>query len=301
MSSPEPSTRHRRRTPELEVIEALGPWSFVTFRRGRLAGQPFVWRSREHRKGLLARAEADIRASGWRGRFLAPARLNSLIGCVFAFGSLLFLVGSILTLVPAWAQALGLTPDGVNTTYFIGSIWFTAAAWLQLFQAANAGGFTPGPASPRRARLVLIGWLPGEIGWLACFLQFIGTLLFNVSTFAALGSGGDWLRQDVEIWAPDLLGSVLFLASGYLAVVETVHRYWGWQPRSLSWWVVFTNFLGCIAFMASAFLAYVPADGASAWAVALSVLLTGVGAVGFLAGSLLMLPEAAGAGGSGGP
>ena len=53
-------------------------------------------------------------------------------------------------------------------------------------------------------------------------------------------------------------GSVLFLAPGYLAFIETSHAYWAWQPKSLSGWVMFVNFLGCVAFMVSAVLAFVP-------------------------------------------
>lgn len=303
MTSAHPLTRHRSQL-EAEVIEALGPWPFVTFKRGRITGRPFVWRSREHRKGLLARAEADLWAAGRPKAVWSPARLNFLIGGGFAIGSLLFLVGSILSFAPTLALALRLSPDGVNTVYFIGSLWFTAAAWLQLFQAANADAVIPDGRERQPAQVRLIGWQPGEIGWLASFLQFLGTLLFNASTFEAIGNGGDWLRQDLVIWGPDFLGSVLFLASGYLAVIETTHAYWGWQPKSLSWWVVFTNFLGCVAFMASAAFAYVPATAVDPVAVELAILFTAVGAVGFLAGSCLMLREGApsgDAGGSGGP
>ena len=55
--------------------------------------------------------------------------------------------------------------------------------------------------------------------------------------------------------------------------------------------MVYTNLLGCIAFMTSAAFAFVPRAGPGALAVELANLFTAIGAVGFLAGSLLMLRE----------
>jgi len=100
------------------------------------------------------------------------------------------------------------------------------------------------------------------------------------------------LQQDLAIWVSDFEGPVLFLVSGYLAFGETCHTYWAWQPRSLPWWITFTNLLGCVAFMISAFFAFVPKEAFHFNAALISVFFTLLGAVGFLAGSLLMLPEA---------
>jgi hypothetical protein len=52
---------------------------------------------------------------------LRPAGLNKAIACLFIVGSALFLLGS----VPAYVNAVGATADSI--TYFIGSIFFTAA------------------------------------------------------------------------------------------------------------------------------------------------------------------------------
>src|SRR6516162_2616569 len=67
---------------------------------------------------------------------------------------------------------------------------------------------------------------------------------------------------------------------------------WAWKPQSLSWWITFTNLLGCVAFMISAFFAFVPKEAFPFNAALISVFFTLLGAAGFLAGSLLMLPEA---------
>ena len=104
---------------------------------------------------------------------------------------------------------------------------------------------------------MLFGWRPHDIGWLSRALQFIGTILFNFNTFDAMIPSLNWFQQDLLIWVPDIVGSILFLASGYLAFIETCHAHWAWNPRSISWWVVFTNLLGCVGFMISALFAIV--------------------------------------------
>lgn len=209
--------------------------------------------------------------------------LNRWIGIIFALGSVLFMLASVLSLVPTLAQAWSMDPTKINLIYFAGSIPFTTAAYLQLFQAANPSG--------TEQRRQLIGWQPSDLGWLSAALQFVGTLLFNINTFDALIPSLDWLQQDLLIWAPDIVGSVLFLVSGYLAFVEMCHAYWAWKPKSIAWWCVFTNLLGCVGFMTSALFAIALPGTPSMEAATISVLFTLLGAIGFLIGSLLMLPK----------
>jgi phage shock protein PspC (stress-responsive transcriptional regulator) len=219
-----------------------------------------------------------------------PQQLNWWIGTIFALGSLLFALASVLSLVPAQAQVWSLDSTGINAIFFAGSIPFTIAAYLQLYQAANAGEYAADDR-PSSRRSVLFGWRPRNIGWLSSALQFVGTILFNINTFDAMLPGLDWLQQDLTIWAPDFVGSILFLASGYLAFIETCHGYWAWNPTSISWWVVFSNLLGCIGFMIAAIFALVLPGPANGDAVTTSVVFTLLGAIGFYIGSVLMLPE----------
>jgi hypothetical protein len=121
----------------------------------------------------------------------------------------------------------------------------------------------------------------------------VGTLFFNLNTFDPVIPGLTPAMQDLVVWAPDFLGSVLFLVSGYLAFAETSHAWWKWEPESISWWVTFTNLLGCVAFMLSACFSFIPPQGPGPTAIFLAAAFTLLGAVGFLAGSLLMLPETA--------
>ena len=127
-----------------EVIDQRGPWPFVTRRVFRVDDIRQLWSSRHHRKGLLSGAAAERkRIAAMLLRCLwKPQLLNWWIGIIFALGSLLFAVAGVLSLAPALAQAWSLDATQVNAIFFMGSIPFTIAAYLQLFQAANAGEFS---------------------------------------------------------------------------------------------------------------------------------------------------------------
>ena len=120
-----------------------------------------------------------------------------------------------------------------------------SAAWLQLMQSANAESLSTADGI-KLSGYKLLGWYPGDAGWLSCALQFAGTLLFNINTFHGMSPGLDWVQQDLHIWLQNMFGSIFFLASGYLAFVETCHRSWAWLPHLLSWRITFVNLLGCI-------------------------------------------------------
>jgi hypothetical protein len=275
-----------------DPIDEKGPWPFVTRRVFRSADESEqVWCSRHHRKGLLMRAAAE--GEGLASKLLRclwmPRKLNWWIGTVFALGSLLFALASVLSLAPTHARAASLDSMEINAIFFVGSIPFTLAAYLQLFQAANVGEFLAN--GKRTSRPVFFGCRPHDIGWLSSVLQFVGTILFNINTLDAMLPSLTWFQQDLVIWAPNIVGSILFLASGYLAFIETCHAHWAWKPKSISWWVVFTNLLGCVGFMISALFAIVLPGTPNLEAVTLAVLFTLLGAIGFLVGSLLMLPD----------
>jgi hypothetical protein len=276
------------------VVDERGPWPFITWRVHRgVDGAVKIWSSRHHRKGLaLPEAARAVATAEILLRCLwMPWKLNWWIGIIFAIGSVLFALASVLSLVPEMAANWSISSSAINAIFFAGSVPFTTAAYLQLFQAANAGEF-PASRSKEEHRLKLAGWQPHEIGWLSCALQFVGTILFNFNTFDAMIPSLNWFQQDLVIWLPNIVGSILFLASGHLAFIETCHSHWAWKPKSISWWVVFVNLLGCVGFMISAVFAIFLPGPPHAKAVTISILFTLLGAIGFLVGSLLMLPEA---------
>jgi hypothetical protein len=269
-------TRAPLRVPEgwlAEERSKVGP--FVTREAYRLEdGSRREWSSRRHRKGH----------ERLRGRTVLwqPRTLGWWIAVAFAIGSLLFALG----VAPAYADGVGGPADA--WTFFVGSIFFTTAGYLQFVQAINAPA---DPGGSARAPFRLFAWQPYRIDFWACGIQSLGTLWFNISTFAATRSALDAEQAHRLIWRPDLLGSFAFIVASWLAWAEVCHGWFGWRPRDVSWWIVALNLGGSIAFLISAFAAYIdPQDGAI-WRLPLANLGTFVGAVGFFVGAVLLLPE----------
>jgi hypothetical protein len=123
-------------------------------------------------------------------------------------------------------------------------------------------------------------------------VEFVGTLFFNLTTFRALDTALDNPAYDRVVWAPDALGSICFLVSGYLAYMEVCGAYTCWG-RSLAWRIAAVNFAGCIAFGISAVAAYIVPSTGSALDLAAANGFTALGGLCFLVGAVLLLPEAA--------
>ena len=85
-------------------------------------------------------------------------------------------------------------------------------------------------------------------------------------------------------------GSICFLVSSWLAWAEECHGAVAWQPRELAWWITLLNLVGSVAFGVSAVASYVEPNG-ELLSLALTNLGTFVGAVCFLVGAVLLLPE----------
>lgn len=186
----------------------------------------------------------------------------------FAVGSLLFAVGA----VPLYSETVGAV--ATNATFFAGAVFFTLAALIQLLLSGRRPPKT-GASRPDRA------------DWWAAAIQFAGTLLFNLSTTAALLTA---LNPDTRIgsgWIPDAWGSVCFLVSSAFAVVATTERDGLWDPRARTWRCTWLNMAGSVFFGISAIgAAVIPATGdlvSLQWAN----LGTFLGAVCFLTAALL--------------
>jgi len=258
-----PVQRRRRLGPFVTLIETERPDGLVA-----------RWESRRHRKQAPRVAGAE--PSTW----WAPGARGWWIAILFAVGSALFALGA----VPGYVGAVGARPDSI--TFFVGSIFFTAAGFLQYRESVDAGS-----RAPRRALGKVFVWRPGQIDWWASGIQLIGTLYFNVST-------GDAVRVDLtaqaahqHVWRPDAVGSVCFLVASGLAWFEVCHGWLAWSPRSISWQITALNLVGSVAFGVSAVAGYIVPSTGQIRNVELSNLGTFVGALCFLVGAVLLLPE----------
>ncbi len=73
-------------------------------------------------------------------------------------------------------------------------------------------------------------------------MQFVGTIFFNVTTFAALADTLSVQEQDVRVWAPDALGSVCFLVASALALAPV------WGSRGTGRRIAVWNMVGSVFF-----------------------------------------------------
>lgn len=202
--------------------------------------------------------------------------------------AVLFGTGSALFLVPALA-ALGSSAAWIAVTFFCGSVFFTSASLVQLITAAEL----PHRFRPRADRRPLRprAWLPATADWLGASIQFPGTLLFNISTFAAMNAALTTHQANARVWAPDMIGSGCFLVSSLLAFANTEHRWLSWRPGDLDWWIAALNLFGSLAFGVSALASFVsPSTGLAAHG-SLANLGTALGGLGFLLGAVLLMPQ----------
>jgi hypothetical protein len=130
--------------------------------------------------------------------------------------------------------------------------------------------------------------------WWAGVVQFIGTIMFNISTWFALSTTLDAQEARRRVWTPDLRGSIAFLVASALAFADVERPWLTWRPRDLGWSVAMLNLVGSIAFGVSALAAWVNPTTGDAVAARLDNLGTLVGAICFFFGALLLIPDQAG-------
>ena len=112
---------------------------------------------------------------------------------LFVIGASCFTVGGV---VSQWSST---SRPAIGYVFFVGSIFFTTAASLQ---------FAESLATHRR------------IDWLSSLIQLVGTILFNISTFAALRHNLTTHQQNARVWAPDAFGSIAFGISAVASLIE---------------------------------------------------------------------------------
>lgn len=193
-------------------------------------------------------------------------RITAAIALLFATGSVLFALGSL----PPYFE--NVPASVVASTFFVGSVFFTAAALTQFLQS-------------RGDRAVVVS---------ASVVQLVGTVFFNVTTFAATLDNLTTRQEERLVWAPDAVGSVAFLLAGALGWSAVCSRLWCWRPASSDWRMAALNMLGAVAFGLAAVGAFLlPTTGEPVNITWVNVG-TFVGACCFLWAALILLRDVAG-------
>jgi hypothetical protein len=265
------------------AVRTRGPGPFVTHAvLERPDGVQVEWTSRRHRKGLGLREPGAVRGA------VARASASAWwIGSLFAIGSVCFALGSL----PLYFDAV--PARAVGWTFFVGSVFFTSAAFLQYDEAVHAPADVATAQRRPRRLASLLHWHPRRIDAWAATIQLVGTVFFNISTFAATRTDLVVDQERRLVWAPDVLGSICFLVASWLAYSEVNRGVLPRPDRSVGWWVTTVNLAGSVLFGASAVGArYLRSTGELA-NVALVNVGTFLGAVGFLVGAALLPVESA--------
>ena len=198
----------------------LGP--FVTrevFRRPD--GTQVVWESRWHRKHPTGAPATHI--------WWAPRAIAWWIGVLFAIGSVCFALGSF----PLYATKVGTDPD--NLTYFIGSIFFTTAAFLQYHEAASS---SPTLTGPHRRRLRGSFRLQHHrIDWWASLIQFVGHVVVQPHDLQRLGGRPRRRHRSPPGLAARRIGFGVLPRLELAGLGGGVPRLLRLAPRQLSWWI----------------------------------------------------------------
>jgi hypothetical protein len=189
---------------------------------------------------------------------------------LFAGGSACFVVASL----PGFVQLAGSQVAGV--VYFVGSLQFTSAAAIQWLQTIRRIG----------------------IDWWSSAIQFAGTLLFNRNTYDAMQDGLDANAYDRLVWTPDVLGSLCFLVSSYLAYAVVTGGWLSRPRRGRESLIAILNLVGSVAFGIAAIASYLVPSSGSVLDLAAANGFTALGGLCFLAGALLLLPRREGSPGS---
>ena len=179
------------------------------------------------------------------------ALVNSVAATAFLIGGSLFALGAAL------AQS-GVNPTACASIYLVGGVFFSTGGYASVLQVRD---------EPRLQRL-------------SALALFAGTLVFAINLVDSFIEELTPAAFDRLVWSPDMIGCVLFLISGHLAMAGISGRFWAiWRRRDLGWWIIAINQLGSILFMVSAVASFVrPSSG--------DMVATGIANWGTLTGAL---------------
>ncbi|MGW6913332.1 hypothetical protein ACWGB8_05850 [Kitasatospora sp. NPDC054939] len=238
-----------------ERAEGAGPFTTrISWRQAE--GGLAVWESRLARKRGAFRTRADTGDEGPPRRADGPVlrrlrRINTVAAVAFTIGGALFALGAVL------AETSSLGPTGIATVYFVGGLFFNTGGYASLLQAVNAPRRSGSTDAPVTERWRWWSYEPARIDWLSTFVLFAGTLVFGVNLLDSFLTGLSAAQVNRLVWAPDVVGCVLFLISGHLALMEVCHGHWCRRSRGIDWWIVVINQLGSVLFMVSAVAAFI--------------------------------------------
>jgi len=166
---------------------------------------------------------------------------NAVAATAFVVGGSLFCLGALL------AQADVGGPRLAAAVFVAGGVFFTTGGYASVLLVANARG----------GRWRWWSTEPGRLDWASAVALFVGTLYFGASLLVALI--GDLTTAQIHrlVWSPEVIGCVLFLVSGHLALTEMRHDRPRGRRADLGWRIAVVNQVGSALFMVAAIAAFI--------------------------------------------
>lgn len=103
-----------------------------------------------------------------------------------------------------------------------------------------------------------IGYTP-SIGYWASIIQFIGATLFAIAVICGIPGvigASQWQLQQTFIWTMQTVGSVFFIVSSWILMVEEQPNWYMPACGRIGWQSAFWNLVGAIGFLLSAVFGY---------------------------------------------
>ena len=265
---------------DANILEWHGFLGFPTRIRYQLTDMEEVeWVSRKQRK------RRRLPFAGQTREWWESERISQWMCVLFMIGSFAFTLGALLCF------DLSLPVILPAVIFFVGSLFFTSAAYLQFLEAINVPNTSANALAGGANRAIYFAWEPDRIDWWSTMTQFVGTLYFNFSTFNAMRMNLSLTKIDRLVWSADFLGSILFLVSSSLAYGEVASALTNPRRTSLTWWIVLSNLLGSVAFGISAITSFILPNMGTMINANVTNLTTAIGGVCFFVGALLQLIE----------
>jgi hypothetical protein len=125
------------------------------------------------------------------------------------------------------------------------------------------------------------------LDWGSAVALFVGTLYFAASLLAALIGDLTTAQEHRLVWSPEVIGCVLFLVSGHLALTALRRERPQGRRADLAWWIAVVNQAGSALFMVAAIAAFVRPSTGDELAVGIANWSTFAGAACFAAAGVM--------------
>jgi hypothetical protein len=198
-------------------------------------------------------------------------RVNAVAATAFVVGGSLFCLGALL------AQADVGGPRLAAAVFVAGGVFFTTGGYSSVLLVANRDG----------GKWRWWSTEPTRLDWASAVALFVGTLYFGASLLAALI--GDLTTAQIHrlVWSPEVVGCVLFLVSGHLALIQLRRERRRGRPTDLGWRIAVVNQVGSVLFMTAAIAAFVRPTTGDELAVGIANWSTFAGAACFAAAGVM--------------